>query len=93
MSDFKWEAIQPIPRTKSTEDAEVGKYIGIPYSSAKQVSGFVPTNVSFRTFLSASKNRYSLLYTENIANESSKSAYGFNYVGDNCGSYYGTVCS
>lgn len=66
---------------------------GIPYSSAKEFNKYVGINVSFLTFMSATKNAYSLLYTENINGEHSASGYGLTYHGDNCGAYFGDVCS
>ena len=60
-------------------------YLGIPYSSVKELNKFIGQDVSFHTFLAAVNNPKSVLYTENVCVPP--------YKGSNCASYYGTVCS
>lgn len=68
-------------------------YKGVPYSSCKEFYGYVPQCVSYHTFLSAVRNKQSILYTEDVGKSSSKSSYGRTYNGSNCHTYYGSVCS
>lgn len=65
--------------------------IGVPYSDVAQTRKYVPNNVSLRTFMTAVKNRRSLLYTEELNNNTSK--YGMSYQSGNRRCYFGEVCS
>lgn len=65
--------------------------VGLSYSDVAETRKYVPNNVSIRTLLTAAKNRRSLLYTENLANNVSK--YGMTYKSGYRKCYYGTVCS
>lgn len=65
--------------------------VGVPYSDVAETRTYVPNNVSIRTFLTATKNRRSLLYTEELHKGVSK--YGNTYQQGNRRSYYGQVCS
>ena len=79
-----WSAKGPIPSNSGY--FHTGKsYMGIPYSSVKELNKFVGQDVSFQTFLAAVNNPKSVLYTENVAKSP--------YKGTNCSSFYGTVCS
>lgn len=69
------------------------KQVGMPYSSTRQIDKYVGYNVSMRTFLTAVHNRYSLLYTENISSQNNISAYGNNYLADQCATYMGVQCA
>ncbi|MBP5313121.1 MAG: hypothetical protein J6112_09855, partial [Clostridia bacterium] len=64
----------------------------VPYSDLGLTRKFVPSNVSIRTFLTAAKNKRSLLYTENLFGKTS--GYGISYTNAyRCGSYYGCACN
>lgn len=69
-------------------------FFGIPYSETSQYNKYVGHDVSFKTFLTATLNKRSLLYTENIIGSASSSKYGIKYNGyDYSGSYIGSVCT
>lgn len=84
---------------ESPEEESGGAYsqgttiTGLPYSSVKEIDKYIGFDVSVLTFMTAVNNPYSLLYTENVSEDNSKSDWGFNYHGVNCATYYGTVCS
>lgn len=65
--------------------------VSLPYSDVAQTRKYVPNNVSLRTFMTAVKNKRSLLYTEELNNNVSK--YGMSYQSGNRRAYYGSVCS
>lgn len=65
--------------------------VGVSYSDVAGTRKYVPNNVSLRTFMTATKNRRSLLYTEDLASNISK--YGMTYTTGNRKCYYGSVCS
>lgn len=81
---IKWVTLDSVPTLASYYLPKSTIY-GIPYSSVKEKDKFVGHNVSFYTFMTATRNPYSVLYTENVSKEP--------YNGTNCGPYYGTVCS
>ena len=58
---------------------------GAPYSSTKEINTFIGYDVSIHTFMTAVKNKKSLLYTENIGNPP--------YNGVGCATYFGVVCN
>ena len=64
--------------------------VSVPYSDVAETRTYVPNNVSLRTFLTAALNRRSLLYTEELATNTSK--YGKTYKTGNRRAYYGLVC-
>ncbi len=64
--------------------------IGVPYSDVAETRTYVPNNVSIRTFMTAVKNRRSLLYTEELQTNTSK--YGKSYTTGHRRAYYGEVC-
>jgi len=66
---------------------------GLPYSSVKELDKYIMKDVSLYTFMTAVNNPYSLLYTENVSEANSQSAWGKTYHGANATCYYGTVCS
>lgn len=80
----KYHALSQIPSHKANYSPG-GPYRGVPYSSVRSVGTYVGFNVSFYTFLSASHNPRSRLYTEDLRLPP--------YHSDNCATYYGTVCS
>lgn len=63
---------------------------GVPYSDVAETRTYVPNNVSLRTFMTAVKNKRSLLYTEELHKNISK--YGKTYKSGHRRAYYGTVC-
>lgn len=65
--------------------------VGVPYSDVAGTRKYVPNNVSIRTFMTATKNRRSLLYTEELHQNVSK--YGMSYTSGHRRCYYGSVCS
>ena len=82
-----------MPRDFYDENGNVRSWYGIPYSSVKENDKYVGLDVSVYTFMTAVNNPYSLLYTENINEASSKSSWGKTYHGKNCRAYYGITCS
>ena len=92
--DVEWTALADIPSDTALAPIEPKTHKGLPYSSVKELCKFVPFFVSLRTFMTAAHNPYSLLYTEDVSAEGSRSAYGFEYHGVNgVATYYGMVCS
>lgn len=85
ISGVKWTPVGPIPTVKGGVFNAGREYTGIPYSSVKELDKFVGIDVSYYTFLSAVRNPYSVLYTEDVSNPP--------YHGIGCGPFYGTVCS
>lgn len=63
---------------------------GVPYSDVADTRTYVPNNVSVRTFMTALKNKRSLIYTEELGNNTSK--YGMSYTTGHRRAYYGNVC-
>lgn len=64
--------------------------IGVPYSDVAETRTYVPNNVSLRTFMTALKNKRSLIYTEELGKNTSK--YGKTYKTGHRRAYYGSVC-
>lgn len=64
--------------------------VGVPYSDVAETKKYVPNYVSLRTFLTAVKNKRSLLYTEELHKNVSK--YGITYTQGHRRAYYGEVC-
>ena len=62
----------------------------VPYSDVADTRTYVPNNVSLRTFMTATKNKRSLLYTEELGQGTSK--YGMSYTTGHRRCYYGEVC-
>lgn len=84
IATIQWVPLARIPNL--TGYFEPGHtYYGIPYSSVKEKDKFIGLEVSFHTFMTAIHNPRSSLYTENVST--------YPYCGENCGTYYGTVCS
>ena len=99
MQKLLWTPLSKVP-DGSSSSADVNTYFclpghlmqNMPYSDLGFTRKFVPANVSIRTFLTAAKNKRSLLYTENLFNGTS--GYGLSYTGaSRCGSYYGCACN
>lgn len=95
LRDTRWYPQGTIPRAMDGTDYFVkgNEYRGIPYSSTREIDKYVGYNVSLRTFLTAVHNKYSLLYTENINADHSKSSWGKTYHGTECGPYIGMQCT
>ena len=64
--------------------------VGVPYSDVAGTKKYVPNYVSLRTFMTATKNRRSLLYTEEL--HAGVSKYGMTYTQGHRRAYYGEVC-
>lgn len=65
---------------------------GIPYSDVAEYDKYVGIHVSVKTFLTAAKNKRSLLYTEKCAGNV-HSEYGITYNNSLAWCYFGAVCS
>lgn len=93
MATLKWtpKIANTIPYNDGTFPAS--EQVGMIYSSVKEYSQFVFEDVSLETFMTAVNNPRSVLYTENVSAENSRSAIGRTYKGINCAAYYGSVCS
>lgn len=89
---IKFTPISAIPNNSGSFNAGE-EYTGIPYSSVKEYDQYIGTQVSFETFMTAVHNPRSVLYTENVSEDNSRSAIGRTYLGSNCACYYGSVCS
>lgn len=89
LANLRWKALSNIAGTYVT----VGDQIGLLYSSCVEVDRYVMFDVAMRTFMTAANNPYSLLYTENLRNNTSQ--YGFTYYNHMATvySWMGTVCS
>lgn len=85
ISGVRWTPVGLIPTVNGGFFDAGLEYTGIPYSSVKELDKFVGIDVSCYTFLSAMRNPYSVLYTEDVSNPP--------YHGIGCGPFYGTVCS
>ena len=84
MANIQWRPLADIPNNTGRYEKQK-TYVGVPYSSVKELDKFIGFDVSFTTFLSAVRNPRSVLYTENVGKAP--------YNGTNCAAYYGTVCS
>lgn len=95
MMEIPWNCLSDLPQNGNDASMHVlaGQYNGFPYSSVKEKDKFIGFHVSFKTFMTAAHNPYSLLYTEDTFGERSHSEYGFTYHGINCGPYFGVVCN
>ena len=91
--DLRWNALSTVPTTTNAIELSAGNHVGVVYSSVKECDKYVGWNVSIETFMTAVHNPYSLLYTEDVNESRSKSAYGKTYHGVNCGAYFGIVCN
>lgn len=83
LTEIKYTPKATIPHTASNYFTPGTQRTGIPYSSTRPESLFVPTNVSLHTFMTAMQNPNSYLYTVDL------SAVG----NQNGNTYYGAVCS
>lgn len=97
LQNLTWVPLAKVPDSYGTNVANnyfcrPGQLMfGVPYSDVAETRKYVPNNVSIRTFLTATKNKRSLLYTEELQENVSK--YGFTYYSGNRRCYYGEVCS
>lgn len=89
LTDIEWTTVAGMPGVAKIDGEftvityEPGvTYKGIPYSGTTSTDTYVGMNVSLETFLTALKNKNSVLYTENLFSTNNKAA-----------TYYGTVCS
>lgn len=98
-------AIEPGPSRDDTQPTFPAgtESSGIPYSSVNEYKSFVPNMVSLRTYMTASQNPHSVLYTETLSHipetgetDHRRSSYGFVYdslKAVSIGPYYGTHCT
>lgn len=105
LASLRWIPLAKVPNgyttssSSSASDDVANSYfclqgqlqVGVPYSDVAETRKYVPTNVSLRTFATATKNKRSLLYTEELHQGVSK--YGFSYTKGHRRSYYGCACS
>lgn len=84
LTRIEWQPLVDMPNKVGFYTAGK-KYVGLPYSSVKEIDKYVGIEVSFHTFMTAVHNPRSAIYTENISLPP--------YHGENCATYYGTVCS
>ena len=85
MATLEWTPINPVPM-RGGGFYEPGITItGAPYSQATITTTYLFQDVSFHTFITAVHNPRSVFYTEDISLAP--------YNGNNCASYYGSVCS
>lgn len=89
LTDIEWTTVADMPGLAKVDGKftvipyEPGvTYKGIPYSGTTATDTYVGMNISLESFLTALKNKNSVLYTENLFSTNSKAA-----------TYYGTVCS
>lgn len=105
LASLRWIPLAKVPNgyttssSSSASDDVANSYfclqgqlqVGVPYSDVAETRKYVPNNVSLRTFMTATKNKRSLLYTEELHKNVSK--YGFSYQKGHRRCYYGSVCS
>lgn len=95
LTSLKWTPLLDVPRSTGVFPAGV-EVTGLPYSSVKECNKYVGYDVSIHTFMTAVNNPYSLLYTECVSSDDSRSAWGITYhsTGVNpARTYFGQVCS
>ena len=100
LSNTQWKALEyvkPITSTFSSYRFLKGEnYIGVPYSDTSEKMKYVGMQVSPYTFVTATMNKRSVVYTEDINPTSPHSEYGIVYdvAGQSaCHCFYGSVCS
>lgn len=105
LSSLRWIPLAKVPNgyttssSSSASDDVANSYfnlagqlaVGVPYSDVAETRKYVPNNVSIRTFMTATKNPRSLLYTEELHQNVSK--YGMSYTSGHRRCYYGSVCN
>ena len=90
LTELEWDCLEEMPRltkengTRIYTYFEKGKQSGIPYSSVYETNTYVGTNVSIETFISATCNPNSYLYTKNLHYMSGE---------PKAVTFYGMVCS
>lgn len=85
IAGVEWLPLNRVPSVYSYSYPVGEQRVGLPYSLAQLVNGYVGLDVSFYTFLTAVHNPYSVMYTEDL---SLGPYYGFD-----CAPYYGSVCA
>jgi hypothetical protein len=88
MTDIKWTALKKISTKPSA-----GIHKGLPYASTQKHSKTIGEDVSLKTFMTAANNPYSLLYTEDLRNQSSEYGFVYDAPGATTFGYMGVVCS
>ena len=89
LTDTEWTPVADVPGVQKINSVYTVvpfvsdlTYQGIPYSGVTYNDCYVGLNVSLESFLTALKNKNSVLYTENLSATNPKAA-----------TYFGTVCS
>lgn len=110
MSEVKWTPVAAsMPTAKENEKFPVSEQTGLPYSSVKAYNRFIGIDVLLETFLTAVRNKNSVLYgyneqTGSIVNYGlGEASGGYTPIGsaltaislakEVVGPYYGSVCS
>jgi len=83
LSQVRWTPVAGTLPNRKGGFFEAGKEnIGVPYSSVRSEGRYIGFDIGLRTFLAATENPQSVLYTENLAGKV-----------PNAAAYYGAVCS
>ena len=85
VAGIEWAPRSAMPSVYGIPYQSQENRLGVPYSLAQKVNGYVGLDVSFYTFLTAIHNPRSVMYTENLSM--------FPYYGFDAAPYYGSVCS
>ena len=87
LARISWIPVHNVPKFSSDElfYERFKERFGIPYSLLMHTNTYVGLDVTIYTFLSAVKNPYSVIYTEDVSAPP--------YDGIQCAPFYGTVCS
>ena len=87
VAGIEWNPLCDVPSVYSSSPYyKAGdNRMGIPYSLAQKVNGYVGLDVSFYTFMTALHNPRSVMYTENLKLPP--------YEGFDAAPYYGSVCA
>ena len=85
IAGVEWMPLNEVPSVYGYNYPIGEQKIGLPYSLAQLVNGYVGLDVSFYTFLTAIHNPFSVMYTENLSFDP--------YYGFDCAPYYGSVCA
>ena len=85
IAGVEWIPLKEVPSVYGYTYPVGEQRVGLPYSLAQKVNGYVGLDVSFYTFLTAVHNPFSVMYTENLSFDP--------YYGFDCAPYYGSVCA
>ena len=95
--NIQWECLNRVlPVTAAFNNYRFFKgqtYNGAPYSDVSEKNKYVGHDVSPYTFLTAAKNRRSVIYTEDLKAKTSKYGIVYDSSISVAGCFYGSVCS